>query len=50
MDVNFVASPDLLARGRHRRVETAGGGAKLAEAFFTQRLYIVATVAVWFQT
>ena len=45
-----------MARGLPRRglstvrVETAGGGRGLATAFFAQGLYIVAAVAVWFQT
>jgi hypothetical protein len=45
VDVNFVVSPDLLARGRYRRVETAGGGSGLVTALFSRRLYIVAAVA-----
>jgi hypothetical protein len=51
-----VTPPGLLASGlaapvvRHLLVETAGGGRGLAATFFAQGLYIVAAVAVWFQT
>ena len=43
-------SGELRRMARGFRAETAGGGRGLAMTLFALRLYIVAAVAVWFQT